>query len=703
MTVKSRRDRSPSRRVAEGHLGLAGVGVVRVAAVRRHLDDDVGPPRANRRAPIVPNSRPMSQCASPHAREERLGLVRGGRRREVQVGADPPEERVAHRAADERELVAGVGEQPTELDGIGRHRSGERRPTRAALQGGERGVARERACGWHGTTSVPDAVVTVATWRASIPQPRQGPVPTPPGGHALHVESSSPRPPRRTRPRRSRSSRRPPRVGSSSRASCRRPHAAVIARRNRAGRLEWCLPKGHLEGAETPEEAAVREIAEETGIQGEILQALGTIDYWFTGEDRRVHKVVHHFLLECDGRRAERRRRPGRRGRGRRVGGDRGPGRAPGLPERASPRRCRSRGGRRLRMSTEPDRIRGRGARRPAGRGPRAARGRALAPGAATPPGAPVSTPPPRGRGRRGRRAEPEPLPNRAHPPGDRPVAGISPRVARPGQDLRVRVEVTQHRDADDHHATASSCTWTGRRSSAGRRSTPGATRGSTAPSARRCSSTTSRPRYRPASPHPSCSPCPPPPSGCRAAASSWGARGLAVQVVDAADPARVRLGLARTFALWFPEQEVTATRLSVVAPVTGVGVDPHSGAWVGTLEQLTRPGGRLGELLEATGDHAGVTWVVDPWFTERRRPRPAHHAVVGGGSARPDDRPRGLPAALPATRTWRRSRTPAPPGFSRRLSRGPRTSQRRQVCPTAPRSPSRGRRTAFPTSPQPR
>ncbi|WP_024286364.1 NUDIX hydrolase [Cellulomonas sp. KRMCY2] len=79
------------------------------------------------------------------------------------------------------------------------------------------------------------------------------------------------------------------------------PHAAVIARRNRAGRLEWCLPKGHLEGIETPEQAAIREIAEETGIHGEILRRLGTIDYWFTGDDRRVHKVVHHFLLEATG------------------------------------------------------------------------------------------------------------------------------------------------------------------------------------------------------------------------------------------------------------------------------------------------------------------------------------------------------------------------------------------------------------------
>lgn len=81
----------------------------------------------------------------------------------------------------------------------------------------------------------------------------------------------------------------------------RRAYAAVIARRNRAGRLEWCLPKGHLEGVETPEEAAVREIHEETGILGRVLKHLATIDYWFAGTDRRVHKVVHHYLLEAVG------------------------------------------------------------------------------------------------------------------------------------------------------------------------------------------------------------------------------------------------------------------------------------------------------------------------------------------------------------------------------------------------------------------
>lgn len=78
-------------------------------------------------------------------------------------------------------------------------------------------------------------------------------------------------------------------------------YAACIGRRNRAGRLEWCLPKGHIEPGETPEEAAVREVAEETGIDAEIIHTIGVIDYWFTGDDRRVHKVVHHFLLEAKG------------------------------------------------------------------------------------------------------------------------------------------------------------------------------------------------------------------------------------------------------------------------------------------------------------------------------------------------------------------------------------------------------------------
>ncbi|HVS67035.1 MAG TPA: NUDIX hydrolase [Mycobacteriales bacterium] len=73
--------------------------------------------------------------------------------------------------------------------------------------------------------------------------------------------------------------------------------AALIGRLDRRGRLRWSLPKGHVEAGETTEDAAIREVAEETGITGRVLAPLGTIDFWFVAEGRRIHKTVHHFLL----------------------------------------------------------------------------------------------------------------------------------------------------------------------------------------------------------------------------------------------------------------------------------------------------------------------------------------------------------------------------------------------------------------------
>lgn len=73
--------------------------------------------------------------------------------------------------------------------------------------------------------------------------------------------------------------------------------AALIGRIDRKGRLLWSLPKGHLEEGESPEAAAVREVAEETGIRGEVLAPLGSIDFWFVADGHRVHKTVHHYLL----------------------------------------------------------------------------------------------------------------------------------------------------------------------------------------------------------------------------------------------------------------------------------------------------------------------------------------------------------------------------------------------------------------------
>ncbi|MBM7416673.1 8-oxo-dGTP pyrophosphatase MutT (NUDIX family) [Rhodococcus sp. PvP016] len=77
--------------------------------------------------------------------------------------------------------------------------------------------------------------------------------------------------------------------------------AALIGRTDRRGRLLWSLPKGHIEQGETPEQTAEREVAEETGITGSVLAPLGSIDYWFVTEGRRVHKTVHHYLLRSLG------------------------------------------------------------------------------------------------------------------------------------------------------------------------------------------------------------------------------------------------------------------------------------------------------------------------------------------------------------------------------------------------------------------
>lgn len=81
-------------------------------------------------------------------------------------------------------------------------------------------------------------------------------------------------------------------------------HAAsvvLIGRIDRRGQLEWVLPKGHVEAGESAEQAAIREVAEETGLTSRLLATVGDIDYWFVSGDRRIHKTVHHFLLEATG------------------------------------------------------------------------------------------------------------------------------------------------------------------------------------------------------------------------------------------------------------------------------------------------------------------------------------------------------------------------------------------------------------------
>ena len=61
----------------------------------------------------------------------------------------------------------------------------------------------------------------------------------------------------------------------------------------------WGFPKGHLEGEESPAEAALRETAEETGLQQLSLHGpIRVIDWHFRFRGRHIHKYCHFFLFE---------------------------------------------------------------------------------------------------------------------------------------------------------------------------------------------------------------------------------------------------------------------------------------------------------------------------------------------------------------------------------------------------------------------
>jgi 8-oxo-dGTP pyrophosphatase MutT (NUDIX family) len=59
----------------------------------------------------------------------------------------------------------------------------------------------------------------------------------------------------------------------------------------------WALPKGLIGPGESAAEAAVREVAEETGVQGRLLEKLGDVRYVYTWRGERVFKVVSFFLI----------------------------------------------------------------------------------------------------------------------------------------------------------------------------------------------------------------------------------------------------------------------------------------------------------------------------------------------------------------------------------------------------------------------
>ncbi len=65
--------------------------------------------------------------------------------------------------------------------------------------------------------------------------------------------------------------------------------------------MRWQLPKGIIDPGETPEQAALREVREEAGIECELVEPIETIEYWFvdsrSGTQVRIHKFVHFYLM----------------------------------------------------------------------------------------------------------------------------------------------------------------------------------------------------------------------------------------------------------------------------------------------------------------------------------------------------------------------------------------------------------------------
>jgi len=79
------------------------------------------------------------------------------------------------------------------------------------------------------------------------------------------------------------------------------PSLVIGARRRDRDSLTWTLPKGTPNAGETREQTALREVAEETGLEVRITDILDSIEYWFIQRGTRIHKTVHYFLMEPTG------------------------------------------------------------------------------------------------------------------------------------------------------------------------------------------------------------------------------------------------------------------------------------------------------------------------------------------------------------------------------------------------------------------
>jgi 8-oxo-dGTP pyrophosphatase MutT (NUDIX family) len=78
----------------------------------------------------------------------------------------------------------------------------------------------------------------------------------------------------------------------------------LAAIRPRGRERIWALPKGHIDAGESAAETAMREVREETGVEGRLVEKLGDVRYvytasWEGGSGERIFKVVSFFLLRA--------------------------------------------------------------------------------------------------------------------------------------------------------------------------------------------------------------------------------------------------------------------------------------------------------------------------------------------------------------------------------------------------------------------
>jgi len=83
-----------------------------------------------------------------------------------------------------------------------------------------------------------------------------------------------------------------------------RGHEAIVivpTRRGAQGQKVLALPKGHVDPGETPDETALREVREETGVDAELVEKLGDVRYFYQRDGKRIFKRVSFYLFEYRG------------------------------------------------------------------------------------------------------------------------------------------------------------------------------------------------------------------------------------------------------------------------------------------------------------------------------------------------------------------------------------------------------------------